>query len=239
MEAIWQYLLGGLGALLTIYARSEESIPAFRAVFDYAEQEKELSKIIRELEEARATRKQYSEIYVKKGLSDAQFDRLTKEIDDRISDNESLRRRLGRLVQIAQIVHRLTGFLVYIVLGGVFAGLLSNVINIEGVEGVVADAAKPLIIGATWTGYLSILGFRNQEQGRKEVEEKAAAVSNELSTRIDEMGRIINNLKSSAKQDEKTIKPEIGNLLKSFSALQKEAEVKLATIKPAGRKTGI
>jgi hypothetical protein len=35
MDPIWLYVFGAVGAILTIYARSEEPIPPFRAFHDY------------------------------------------------------------------------------------------------------------------------------------------------------------------------------------------------------------
>lgn len=164
MDAIWLYVLGAVGALVAIYARSEDPIPPFRAFYDYSEDETELVGVRQEINQANLKRKEVPEDYRSSKLTDEQFNNLVKEYDDRIADLEKTRSSLGSKIRQAQILHRFLGFVVYILLGAVFAGLLSPLITVEGLQGKISDFAKPILIGATWTSYLSVLGFRNVEK---------------------------------------------------------------------------
>jgi len=187
MDAIWLYVLGAIGALIAIYARSEDPIPPFRALYDYSEDETELTDVRKKIKQATLKRENLSTKYESNELKNDQFKNLAKEYDDRIGDLEKTRAFLDTKIQKAQILHRLLGFVVYILLGGMFAGLLSNFITVEGLEGQISDIAKPILIGATWTSYLSVLGFRNEEKQKQEAEKKAVAVSD---TAVDEIARL-------------------------------------------------
>jgi len=206
MDAIWLWILGAIGALVTIYARSEDPVPPFRALYDYSEDETELSRVREEIKNANLKRKELSDKYESKELDDNQFDRLTKELDDRISDLEGSRKSLDTKIRKAQIVHRVLGFIVYIVLGAVFAGLLSDLISVEGLEGQISNIAKPILIGATWTSYLSVLGFRNEEKKKQEAEEKAEAerdaAKEEITKLADSAKRAIGELQVRSKADQ-------------------------------------
>ncbi|MDI6800322.1 MAG: hypothetical protein QMD53_06645 [Actinomycetota bacterium] len=206
MDAIWLWILGAIGALVTIYARSEDPVPPFRALYDYSEDETELSRVREEIKNANLKRKELSDKYESKELDDNQFDRLTKELDDRISDLEGSRKSLDTKIRKAQIVHRVLGFIVYIVLGAVFAGLLSDLISVEGLEGQISNIAKPILIGATWTSYLSVLGFRNEEKKKQEAEEKAEAerdtAKEEITKLADTAKRAISELQVRSKTDQ-------------------------------------
>lgn len=236
MNPVWQYIFGGVGALLTVYIRSEESIPAFRAIFDYEEMETELSEVIRDIDEDINFRKQYTEKYAKKELEDQQFDRLFKEINSRIEASIARRTYLEGHVYRAQIGHRIFGFLVYIVLGGVFAGLLSDYIEIVGVDSTLVDAIKPLVIGATWTTYLSTLGFRRQEQVKNESEKKVASISREITPKIEQMGELVANLQNLKDPAKSISQVEMNNVLRNFQDLKKQTQDKLAEFKTSGIK---
>jgi hypothetical protein len=224
VDTFWLYVLGALGALLTLYARSEEPIPAFRAFFDYETLEGELEKLKAEIKKDQETRKIYSEEYRNNNFDDKKFENLTKDIDDRISDNDVIRARLEGKVQQAQIIHRALGFIFYIVFGGLFAGLLSNVITVEGLDGTLGTAVKPIVLGATWTSYLTLLGFRDQKN-------KVNALTTQVNTKVDEMNQAIGRAQSIIPNINGENKDELSNLLNNAVSLSTETKKKLAKFK--------
>jgi hypothetical protein len=77
-----------------------------------------------------------------------------------------------------QMIHRISGFLAYVVLGGAFAALFTGFITIDGVPEEIRRVGEPLLLGASWTSYLSLVGFGavKKEAARTAAEEVDAAV---------------------------------------------------------------
>lgn len=224
MDIVWLYLLGALGAILTLYIRSDEPIPSFRAFFDYEAQEVELEKVKNEITADEEIRKSYSKDYRNGVLDNSKFEYLTREIDDLIADMSMKRLSLEKRVAGAQILHRSLGFIFYVVFGSLFAGLLSNIIDVEGLEGPLSSALKPLVLGATWTTYLSLLGFRDQKN-------KVTALTNQVTSKVEEMDQTLASLQNLITDPNKSNTPEIGNLLNKATALSADAQKKLSKFK--------
>ena len=70
MDTIWLWILGAIGALVTIYARSEDPVPPFRALHDYSDDETELSRVRMEIKNANLKRKELSDKYEAKVLDE-------------------------------------------------------------------------------------------------------------------------------------------------------------------------
>jgi hypothetical protein len=117
--------------------------------------------------------------------------------------------------------------LVYIGLGSVFAGSLSNSITVEGLEGALGNAVKPLVTGATWTSYLSVLGFRNEKKGKKDAESRVDSLSKDGDPKMGAMPSAARDLKQKKESGEDWSDEAIDVFLDDFLALSNEVQGKL------------
>lgn len=190
------FFIGMLGALLTVYLAKDEVVPEFRPLFDSSEKEKEamrhgdhISKTEKEIDELQA------ELRKEKLTLDLK-ERLTTVLNTSLSELTSERKRLQLLeheIKQSQVLSRSLGFLFYIVLGGVFGSLLAGQVQVGGVKGLNGDLPnyfKSIVIGATWTSYLSTIGFRSgQKKADKRIEadqKKSAEEINAIKKEISE-----------------------------------------------------
>lgn len=188
MMDISLFLLGALGALLTVYIAKQEIIPEFRPLFDTSGKEKEVSE---HQEHIKNTEKHIDDIQNKleeeKPLTEDSVTRLTIVINtsqDELRDERKRLQVLEREIKQNQIISRSVGFLIYIILGGVFGSLLAGKVQVDGLNGDLPNFFESMLIGATWTSYLSTIGFRSGqkkadeiiEAGLKEFTEKFVAL---------------------------------------------------------------
>jgi hypothetical protein len=197
MSVIGLLLLGALGALLTVYLAKEEVIPEFRPLFDTTAQEAEvqerrehIKKTEQEIDEAQARLTQES--------VPAQLAQCLKAfIETSLPELAGERARLQVLEREAkqrQILSRSLGFLFYVVLGGVFGYLLYDRVKVEGFDEGFPSTFKAIVIGATWTAYLSTLGFRSVHKKavddidalNREIAEKLEALKKDLTEKLAE-----------------------------------------------------
>lgn len=174
------FLLGILGALLTVYLAKEEIIPEFRPLFDTSEKEIEVKKL---QDHVSITRQQIDDLQAKligsEPLPVELTQRLITVIETSQAEIKTERERLDKLereIKQSQFFSRGLGFFVYIVLGGVFGSLLANRVKVEGLSGDLPTSFQSIIIGATWTTFLSLIGFR---LGRQRAENRIEAVKKE------------------------------------------------------------
>jgi hypothetical protein len=163
MAMDWVFFLPGmLGALLTVYLAKQEIVPEFRPLFDTSKKEKEAGEHRGHIKE---TEKHIDDLQAKleaESVAEEVVTRLTIVLNTSLSELREERTRLQRLereIKQNQVISRGLGFLFYIVLGGVFGALLAGKVQVEGMSGKLSDFFKSIVIGATWTSYLSVLGF--------------------------------------------------------------------------------
>lgn len=204
------FLLGALGALLTIYLTKEVVIPEFRPLFDISEVEREtigLREHIKQIEE------RIDDILteLKKGSPQSDISGLNTGLiasQSQLSDERIRLQKLERDIKQCQIISRSLGFIFYIVLGGVFGSLLANKIQIEGVGGGLQYPFMSIMIGASWTSYLSVIGSR---LGHKKAIEKIEEFRNrneEISNAvIDEITDMVYQEVGKAEKGEKVEQP--------------------------------
>jgi hypothetical protein len=136
------FLLGLLGAAVAVYIFKQQAIPEFRPLFDSTDQVKEAIELRERIKRRR--------------------DRLDASgegaRDDQLSGYTARLAELEKTIRMSQIVSRLLGVLLYVGLGGVVAGLLTDSIDVEG----VSNNFEAVAIGATWTSYLAGLGLRSE-----------------------------------------------------------------------------
>lgn len=191
------FALGALGALLTVYLAKQVVIPEFRPLFDTSEMENEANE---HQEHIRKTEKEIDDIQAELREESVQPDRterLATVLESSRKELQGERRRLQTMesrIMRGQIFSRGLGFLFYIVLGGVFGSLLAGRIEVEGLTGDLPNYIQSIAIGATWTTYLSTIGFRSGqgkadnriEAVKKESAETLEALKKELTQKIPE-----------------------------------------------------
>ena len=193
------FLLGMLGALLTVYLAKQEGIPEFRPLFNISEKEKEARE---QRDHIKKTEKHIDEIQARleaESFPEDAVARLTtvlKSSQDELRDERIRLQRLEREIKQSQIISRTLGFLFYIILGGVFGSLLADRVQVKGLSGDLPDYFESIVIGATWTSYLSVIGF---SQVGKKVDEKIEAAKKEIvETAIKEVERTGQSLPADA-----------------------------------------
>lgn len=188
------FLLGALGALLTVYLAKQEVIPEFRPLFDTTEKEKEARRYQDHIE---MTEKHIDDIEArleKEHLPPDEAARLETVINTRqseLKDERTTLQGLEREIKQNQIISRGLGFLFYIVLGGVFGALLTGLVHVEGWTGDLPKFFQSIVIGATWTSYLSTIGFRS---GQKKEDETYQAGLQETAKKIDALKKEVTDM---------------------------------------------
>jgi len=184
-----EFLLGAMGALLTIYLRKQEIIPEFRPLFDTFAIEREAVEL-------------QDRIKIIQNKIDGAQDQLGKnpQAENQITEHhkieiESLHKGLEeerarlriieRKIIWSQVVSRSLGFLFYIGLGGVFGTLLAGKVKIEGLSENFSSYIQSLIIGASWIAYLSTIGLRIDRE--RIIERTTEVARKEFTKRTDEI----------------------------------------------------
>lgn len=179
------FALGALGALLTVYLAKQVVIPEFRPLLDTSEMENEAKE---HQEHIKKTEKEIDDIQAELREELMQSDRaqrLTTVLNSSLSELQGERTRLQALerkIMRDQIFSRGLGILFYIVLGGVFGSLLAGRIEVEGLTGDLPNYIQSIVIGATWTTYLSAIGFRS---GQGKADDRIEAVKKESAETIE------------------------------------------------------
>lgn len=157
------FLLGLVGALLTLYLAKQVVIPEARPLINVepleeeAQQSREaIEKTRKDLDKARAmmTDQPLNSYYLTRV-----FEALVKSLNDEQLRLEWYERRLLR----NQLLSRSLGFGFFILLGGVFAALFTGQIKVSLQApngGSLPEFFQAIVIGAGWTGLLSIFGIR-------------------------------------------------------------------------------
>lgn len=208
------FLLGALGALLTVYMAKQEIIPEFRPLFDTFEKEKEVSEHQKHIKN---TEKHIDDIQIKleeeKPLTEDSVKRLTIVINtsqDELRDERKRLQVLEREIKQNQIISRSVGFIIYIILGGVFGSLLAGRVQVEGLNGDLPNFFESMLIGATWTSYLSTIGFKS---GHKKADEIIEASLKEFAEKYDtlkkEIMKILDQEVTKAKNVDDAEKPKV------------------------------
>ncbi|MFQ5974727.1 MAG: hypothetical protein ACE5J5_00220 [Candidatus Hydrothermarchaeales archaeon] len=191
------FLFGALGAILTVYLAKQEVIPEFRPLFDTADIENEAKE---HKEHISNTEKEIDNIQARLREESVDSDltkRLTIVLETSLSELKAERLRLQTLerdIRNHQIILRGLGFLFYICLGGVFGAMLAGRTTVEGLNANLSIHFQSIVIGATWTSYLSTIGFRSVQEkaddrieaGEKKLRNTIEAVKKDLIQKISE-----------------------------------------------------
>ena len=147
--------MGLLGAAIAVYLFQHLPIPEFRQLWDTSEQRKETIDLRLRIDNRR---NRFDEAG---GLAS---DHQLKDYTERLA-------QLERGIQRHQWITRVVGFALYLGIGGLVAGLVTDDITVEG----VGDEVKAAAIGASWTSYLAALGLRGEVTRRTDAEQSVAS----------------------------------------------------------------
>lgn len=158
-----QFGLGIAGALVTLYMAKGEVVPEFRIFYDTSESDRRRADLKRAIVATQAYIDTAQEQLTSGGLSADDATALRAGIDTSLIEMRIDRAALtacDRDIKFGQLLSRSFGFLLYVGLGGLFAWLLADSVNIEGFGGNF----ESLVLGATWTTYVASAGFRVLEE---------------------------------------------------------------------------
>ena len=182
---IFLFALGVIGAFITIYVAKQEVVPEFRPLFDTSDKLQEAKELGDRIHK---TRQQIDDIQttLQSGvLPEAQLKQLGEVVESSQKELDQGLGRLGRLerdIKQSQVASRTIGFLLYAVLGGVIASLLSDKVTIVGFDATLPKQFQAIFVGASWTGFLSVLGFSSTS---KQVGQEIDNLKKEVLTMID------------------------------------------------------
>ncbi|KPL24741.1 MAG: hypothetical protein AMJ75_02950 [Phycisphaerae bacterium SM1_79] len=174
------FFLGMLGAILTVYLAKQEVVPEFRLLFDTSDKEKEANRHRAHIKQTEDDIDGVQTQLKTPQLEETLAQRLMKVLESNqveLRDERTRLQTLEREIKQSQVFSRGIGFLLYIVLGGVFGSLLSGKVKVEGLSGDLPNFFEAIIIGATWTSYLSVIG---SSRVSKKVDEKIEAARSEI-----------------------------------------------------------
>jgi hypothetical protein len=154
-----QFALGLAGALVTLYAAKGEIVPEFRVLYDTSESEQRRDGVKRTIAATQAYVDVAQERLTQGGLSDRDIAALRAGLESSMEElriSQDQLKRCDHDIRFGQLLSRTLGFLFYVGLGGVFGWVLADEIDIDGLSGRL----ESLVLGATWTTYVSSAGFR-------------------------------------------------------------------------------
>jgi hypothetical protein len=190
------FILGALGATVTVYLAQQEVIPEFRAVFDTSDKTKEASEVQQHVEKKNKQIDDIQDNLRDPSVAPEVAERLTTVLNSCQREVEDETRRLTDLerdIKQGQIISRSFGFFFYIILGGAFGSLLAGIVQIQGFSGALPKFFESIIIGATWPTYLSVLGLQSglgkANQEMDSIQKKASENLDSLTKEIPEIVR--------------------------------------------------
>jgi peptidoglycan hydrolase CwlO-like protein len=184
---------GIIGALVTVYLSKDEIIPEFRSFIDILELDKAYSDL---KEKNKKTAKEIDDNQAKilNNPSSDEVRNLNTFIDKSQIELAGDTKRLEKLEsQIVwdQIWRKGVGLVIYIFLGGVIGSLLADWVQIEGVSGILPKVLIALIVGASWTTYLSAVGLKSlttkTDKTIEEIQKDASQTISELKKKVEEL----------------------------------------------------
>jgi hypothetical protein len=180
-SVILLFVLGALGALLTIYIGKQELVPEFRALIDVSAKIDQAKRIHELLENTQKDIDCWQKTLTAGDTSSDLAAHLSLGIDKSFEELKYYRDSLKPLqdtIDSQQILSRVIGFFIYVIMGGVFAVFLAGIIKIEGASFELTKYVIAFVIGTAWTSYLSTIGIKRgqdkADQRLQDSEEKSA-----------------------------------------------------------------
>ncbi len=193
--------LGLLGAFLTVYLTKQEVIPEFRPLFDTFKKKLERDELQEHVDKTRKKNDELQNMRFKEKNESVKKDigvEIRENKEEITADREQIK-YLDKTIKQSQIFTRGVGFLFYIILGGVFGSLLSNIVEIKAFEADIPKIFEALVIGAGWPTFLSVIGFI---PSRKKADEKMEDTAKKIDEKIE----------NSMKDVERSLGEELANV---------------------------
>ena len=191
------FILGLLGALAFVYIAKQQVLPEFRPFVDTQEKQKELDarKIALETTDADIKRLTLAlvdatdgvkQVGIKGALEVEQKTRadIAQEILNQQRDLDGTQRQM-----------RILGMVCYLLLGGVFAAIGSDFLKVEGLNESLSQLLKPMVIGATWTSFLTAMGFNFGKVG---AEKQLDGIKTDVAASIETLKKDVSTITSKA-----------------------------------------
>lgn len=179
-----EFCWGAVGALISVYLFKDQLIPTFARVYDPTPLAHDVGELKRKRAQVASRRDTVQRQLDQAAPADRQtyLDEL-ELLEQRHQQLAAELREKERTIRAAEAGSRLTGLLLYIGLGGLVASLIGDSVDVTDTSGNL----EAVIIGATWTSYVSALGLRDNKRTAGKLE---ASMSETRSTLEESRGRI-------------------------------------------------
>jgi len=173
------FLLGIAGAVLTLYVAKQVVVPEFRPLVNIEPIEKDAQQCRDDIAKIQIALDKSQAMMTDQPLNSAYLTRVYNALGRSLRDEQTRLDRYERRLLVNQLVSRALGFFFFVLLGGVFAALFTGQVKVslpvQNVAGPpVQNVASPpvqniaslpdffqaVVIGAGWTGLVSIFGIR-------------------------------------------------------------------------------
>lgn len=157
------FFLGLVGALLTVYLARHVVIPEARPFIDIAPIEQDVQEARKRIASIRGQLDNLRALLVAQPVNSSYLTRVVRTLEQTLRDELSWLDRNERRIFRTQFGSRLLGTAWFILLGGIFAALFTDQIQIglQGQNGAsLPKYFQAVVIGAGWTGLLSVFGIR-------------------------------------------------------------------------------
>jgi hypothetical protein len=181
------FLLGLVGALLTLYLAKQVIIPEFRPLIDVTPVEESARQSRADIAKIKADIDKTRMMMTEQPLNSYYLTRVYSALDRSLRAEQNRLDRSERRLALNQLVSRSLGFFFFVLLGGVFAALFSDQVKIslQGPSGAsLPGFFQAVVIGAGWTGLVSIFGIRGLQSRATEM---IGQMGEESKKRIDEL----------------------------------------------------
>ncbi|GEM_PF-3147386 len=182
--------LGVLGALIVIYIAKQEVVPEFRPLFDTTRAQQDADQIRKHIANTRKEVDEAQKELRSNKLPPEQLNQISKFIDsslDEIKQEDKRQKEMDDEIKQGQVISRTLGFIIYAILGGAIAALLSDKVEVKGFDAALPKQFQAVFVGASWTGFLSVLGFsKSGTQTKNEIESLRKDLKDSIDDKVKE-----------------------------------------------------
>lgn len=156
------FLLGTVGAILTLYLARQVMIPKFRPLVSIEPIENSAQQAREDIAKTKIRLEKFQAMMTDQPLNSC-LTRVFNALERSLRHQEIRLDRYENQVLVHQYVSSVLGFLFFVVLGGAFAFLFTGQVKVslQGPNGgSLPESVQAVAIGAGWTGLVSIVGIR-------------------------------------------------------------------------------
>jgi hypothetical protein len=201
-------IAGAIGALIAIFVRKQDVTWDAPLWGDTADLIKQRAAAAERVQKTQNDLDALQDILAQ-GVDAADLERLrllALAYENGLNSDKTTHTQLERSIDRRNIVSRIAGFILYVVIGGFLAAFLASRVTIEGFTTGFPDYLKAVPIGFAWTSVLSLFGIKVVE-GKYDVriQEAKTEVANEIE---EAKKRIERMLKPAASADSEALRNE-------------------------------